>query len=187
MVRNLAWGVLAVLGLAGCEAPFVAVSPQDDQRWAQQRRLCLASPQMGHCDVYLRNAIPPAPYTTDGILIEQRRLCFQTRSIADCSAAQRMGRDATTEATGQPPSPSGPPTQAEEADDEYAPAPAATNDASSTVLTEPMPAPAASRSRRRAAAGGATAPCTPAVLESLDLVDAPTRAAILRRCASVQR
>jgi hypothetical protein len=200
MVRTLALMSLTALSLLGCRTPFVAMSPEHDQRWAQQRRLCAASPQMAHCDVYLRNELPPAPYTTDGMLVEQRQRCFETRNVADCSLAQQMGRQADAEATGRI-SPIAATTSSrqpragaveqeqvfEQSDGDGLPSPRAAADLPANIAAEALPAPAEPRPRRRGVADETAAPCSPAVLESLDMVDGPARAAILRRCVPSQR
>ena len=183
MTRRSAMALASLLALAACEAPgagpSVFVSPAYDQAWTQQRRYCEATPQAAHCDIYLRNAVPPAPYSTDGILVEQRRLCFATRSVGDCTLALTMGRQAArTAGAGSAP--------AAEDEDTYARVPAVASEPSYDAAPEPEPAPAP-RQRRRAPALEATAQCTPAALDALDLVEAPVRAAILRRCGTARR
>jgi hypothetical protein len=193
MVRGLAWCLLAV-GLMGCEAglvgPTVAVSPQYDRMWAEQRRLCLAAPQGDHCDVYLRNETPPAPYATDGILIQQRRLCFENPSVANCSLAQRMGQEAAAAAAarGAPfAARQARPPEADDEDEPYGSASVNTTDALPYVATEPLPAPTSRRATRRTSAAAVSPQCSPAALASLDLVEPPARAAILRRCGASAR
>lgn len=193
MVRRFSW-CLALVGLMGCEMDplgrSIAVSPQYDRMWAEQRRLCQASPQGDHCDVYLRNEIPPAPYAMDGILIQQRRLCFENPTVANCAQAQRMGREAAAAAGRQSapsaaiarrPAPVAVPEEEDE-DDLYRSNPVTTSDSSSYTTLEALPAPTPRRAPRRVAASEASPQCSPDALASLDLVEPRLRASVLRRC-----
>jgi hypothetical protein len=176
MQRSLGVLFSAALGLVACAGPDPAaqvfVSPAYDLAWTRERQLCVAAPQAAHCDVYLRNEVPPAPYSADGILIEQRRLCFQTRSIADCTQAQRLGLEV---ARGPMAADEAPPRLADD-EDALAASPA----------SEPEDAPLARRSRRPAATAETNVQCSPAAREALDLAEPSLRAAILRRCAALR-
>ena len=177
MVQRFALAALAALALAGCEAPDsqIFVSPAYDRAWARERQLCAANPRAAHCDVYLRNEIPPAPYSADGILIVQRRLCFESRSVADCTLAQRLGREGELG-----PAPAASPVDEDETP--YVPAPVVTGN----LGYDPETAATPRRAPRRAAPSASPSQCSPAALDSLDLVEAPVRAAILRRCATAR-
>jgi hypothetical protein len=199
MIRGFVLASLAAIGLMGCgptRPPTVAIAlSRDAATWTEQRRLCVASPQGSHCDVYLRNATPPAPYTTDGILIQQRRLCVESPSVANCTLAQQMARDAEAEAarsgTATAPATSARRPEAQVADDDdadagYAPMPA-TTDTSTSVTGEPLRPWRSRRSRARPLDDASAAQCSDSTLAALDLAEPATRAAILRRCASVRR
>jgi hypothetical protein len=200
MVRGFALGAMAALSLMGCGSArpptaAIAVLPTTEQGWAERRRLCTASPQGSHCDVYLRNATPPAPYTTDGVLIQQRRLCVERPSVASCALAQQMGRDAEAEAVRSLASAAAVSpawgVQAQAADDDdhdagYPQAPAAV-DTSSGVAAQPLPSWRPRRSRMRRIDEGNAVECSDATLAALDLAEPATRAAILRRCRPGRR